>query len=136
MKLHGKAAMRERIIAVPNVRATGALLPSPRFGIGKLLCFALLFFSIQSTVYAWPAKDSITGQVIEIMSPPRPDMIGKDGNSEIQFSFKGEAQMHLGEASTWLSKCIGRYCRSSDSRTFELNTFSEHGLMYVFPLDK
>ena len=63
-------------------------------------------------------------------------MIGKDGNSEIEYRFKGKAQMHLGEVTTWLSKCIGKYCRTSYSRTFELNTFSEYGLMYLFPLDE
>lgn len=131
-----KQTRKKRIMAVPIVRAPGTRVPSLRFGIGKLLSFALLVFSIQSTAYAWLAKDSITGQLIEVMSPPRPDMIGKDGNSEIQYRFKGEAQMHVGEVTTWLSKCIDKYCRTSHSRTFELNTFSEHGLMYLFPLDE
>lgn len=65
-----KTDTEKRIMAVPIVRAPGTRVPSLRFGIGKLLSFALLVFSIQSTAYAWPAKDSITGQLIEVMSPP------------------------------------------------------------------
>lgn len=61
-------------------------------------------------------------------------MIGKDGNSEIQFMYRGKAEIHLGEAMMWLSKCFGRHCKTPQTKTFELNTFSEKGLMYPFPL--
>ena len=79
-------------------------------------------------------KDSITGRVIEVVYPYTPDKVGTPNGREIQFSFKGESKIRLGEVTGWLSRCIGKHCNSKQARTFELNTFSDQGLMYIFPL--
>jgi len=83
---------------------------------------------------AWPAMDSITGKTIEVFWPEKPSQVAKDGNHEIQYRFKGETEIRLGEVTRWLRECYGRYCPSRRTRTFELNTFSKHGLMYCFPI--
>ncbi len=74
---------------------------------------------------AWPAMDSITGKTIEVFWPEKPSQVAKDGNHEIQYRFKGETELRLGEVTRWLRECYGRYCPSKRTRTFELNTFSK-----------
>lgn len=85
---------------------------------------------------AWKAQDSIRGDVIEIFSPLEPKDVGASGGHEIQYRVLPNRQLRLGEATSWLTKCHGSYCLSKTTRTFELNTFSERGLMYVFPIDE
>lgn len=84
---------------------------------------------------AWPARDAITGTLIEVLWPLRSSDVAAGGNHEIQYQIGNEPEIRLGEVTTWLSKCHGRYCPTPRTRTFELNTFSARGLMYCFPLD-
>lgn len=102
----------------------------------RVLVTCLLVVAIQAPAQAWPAKDSISGQVINVVSPPRSEDVGKNGNHELMYTYRGEPEIHMGEMTSWLSRCHGRYCKTPTTPTFELNTFSERGLMYVFPLPK
>ncbi len=90
---------------------------------------------LTSPAYAWDAQCSISGKFIEVEWPTNPNLVAKNGNHEIQYRFKGESELRLGEVTSWLSKCYGKYCPSERTKTFELNTFSNHGLMYCFPVD-
>ena len=93
---------------------------------------ALLLLSANAS--AWPAKDSITGVVVEIVWPLTASEVARDGNHEVQYRIGSDPTVRLGEVTTWLVKCHGRYCPTRRTRTFELNTFSELGLMYCFPV--
>lgn len=102
----------------------------------RVLFTCLMMVAIQPSAQAWPAQDSISGKIINVVSPSRPEDVGKDGNHELMYTYHGESETHLGEMTSWLSKCHGRYCKTPTTATFELNTFSQIGLMYVFPLPK
>ena len=84
--------------------------------------------------FAWMAKDTITGTEIDVVWPARPADVGSNGNHEVQYRIGSESQIRLGEATGWLSKCFGKHCPSKQTKNFELNTFSNRGLMYCFPL--
>ena len=98
-----------------------------------LVGVASLIFSVEAL--AWQAQDTITGVVIEVVWPSRPSDIARNGNHEIQYRITTESNIRLGEVTTWLSKCYGKYCPTKQTKKFELNTFSNHGLMYCFPLE-
>ena len=83
---------------------------------------------------AWTAQDSISGIIIEVIWPLSPDEVARDGNHEIQYQIGDDPSIRLGEVTDWLSKCHGHYCPNDTTKTFELNTFSNFGLMYCFPI--
>ena len=95
---------------------------------------ASLTFSVEA--FAWQAQDTITGAVIDVVWPSRPSAIARDGNHEIQYRIGVDSNIRLGEVTGWLSKCHGKYCPTKQTRTFELNTFSNYGLMNCFPLEE
>ncbi len=101
------------------------------------VCITLVIASLLccTNASAWQAQDSMTGTMIEVMWPARPTDVATRGNHEIQYSVAGKPEIRLGEVTTWLSRCYGRYCPNPRTKTFEMNTFSERGLMYVFPLE-
>jgi hypothetical protein len=100
---------------------------------GIVFGIALIMFSGEAL--AWQAQDTIKGTVIEVVWPLRPSDIAKNGNHEVQYRIGTESNIRLGEVNPWLTKCYGEYCPSKQTKTFELNTFSNHGLMYLFPLE-
>lgn len=93
-----------------------------------------MFLAI-NPAFSWDAKCSISGKTIEVNHPAESYLVAKNGNHEIQYRFKGEGSLRLGEVTMWLSKCYGEHCPSDRTKTFELNTFTSHGLMYCFPVD-
>jgi hypothetical protein len=97
---------------------------------------ALLLVAVESPMaFAdWDVQDSIAGIIIHISWPLQPEDVAVNENHEIHYVIDGESDMQLGEATTWLRRCIGPYCPSPQTRTFELNTFSNRGLLYCFPL--
>lgn len=73
-------------------------------------------------------------KAIEVEWPRSPFEVAKNGNNhEIQYRFVGDDELRFGEVTTWLNRCSSRDCLGSDIHTFELNTFSDHGLMYCYP---
>lgn len=101
----------------------------------RVFVFLLLTTLLVNLAFAWDVQCTISGKFIEVEWPMEPHLVAKNGNHEIQHRFKGESELRLGEVTGWLSKCYGRHCPSDRTKTFELNTFSDHGLMYCFPLD-
>ena len=102
--------------------------------IVKRISIVFIGLIMSSHSFAWDAKCTMSGEVLEIEWPHSPYMVAQNGNHEIQYKFKGESGMRLGEVTGWLSKCYGRFCPSGDTNTFELNTFSERGLLYCYPI--
>ncbi len=100
----------------------------------KIIFILSLIIVFPCIANAWNAMDSITGKKIEILWPLKPSQVAKNGNHEIQYRFKDDSRIRIGEVTGWLHKCHGKFCPSDQTRTFELNTFSDHGLMYLFPL--
>ncbi len=96
-----------------------------------IIVFIVLFVNPAS---AWEAKCTISGKTIQVFSPVSPSMIAKNGNYEIQFKFIGKSKLNIGEVTGWLSKCYGKHCPMPKTRTFELNTFSNAGLLYCYPI--
>lgn len=100
---------------------------------GIVLATSIVLFPLHAL--AWDAKSSITGEIVEILWPLTPQEVATLGDHEVQFRFKGEHEVRLGEATGWLSKCYGRYCPEKETKNFELNTFSDKGLLYLFPMN-
>jgi hypothetical protein len=96
----------------------------------------LLTIFLSSPALTWEAQCSISGKLIEIEWPQIPNLVARNGNHEIQYRFQGENMLRLGEVTGWLSKCFGRYCPTDNTKTFELNTFSDQPLLYCFPLEQ
>ena len=95
---------------------------------------ALSIVAIGRAANSWQAVDTITCKKLDILYPNSPDDVAMPrGGHEIQFVILEENRLRLGETTGWLSKCFGRCCLTGRSRNFELNTFSDHGLMYVRP---
>jgi hypothetical protein len=101
----------------------------------RVFAFLLLTTSLANPAFAWDAQCANTGKFIEVEWPIEPYRLAKDGNHEIQYRFKGESELRIGEVTGWISKCYGQYCPSATTKNFELNTFSEYYLMYCFPVD-
>lgn len=98
----------------------------------RFLCILVATCTV-SPVFAWTAKCQYPSSDIEIVSPPSPFDLFDGSIREIQFIFQEEEVVRLGELSTWLTRCQGEACNTSQIGTFELNTFSERGLLYCSP---
>ena len=70
---------------------------------------ALLLVAVESPMaFAdWDVQDSIAGIIIHISWPLQPEDVAVNGNHEIHYVIDGESDMQLGEATTWLRRCIG-----------------------------
>ena len=108
-------------------------------GIFSFLCFVALVIVVNAfgttNVLAWLAMDANDGEIIEILSPDSADELSF---SEIQFSSNdsdSSCGFCLGEVTGWIPRCYGRFCPSKNTPTFELNSFSYKGLMYLFPIN-
>ena len=103
------------------------------------LCFVALTIFLNAfgttDALAWLAVDAYDGEILEIISPGSADELS---SGEIQFSSKdpdSSCRLCLGEVTTWIPRCYGSFCPSKGTPTFELNSFSYKGLMYLFPIN-
>jgi len=108
-------------------------------GIFSSLCFVALTIVLNvfstTNVLAWLAMDANDGEILEIFSPGSADELS---SGEIQFSSNdpdSSCSFCLGEVTSWIPRCYGRFCPSKSTPTFELNSFSYKGLMYLFPIN-
>jgi hypothetical protein len=99
-----------------------------RGGVVALLTICLL----PTTVFGWMAVDTINCRNVEIFYPEKPSDI--PAQSEIHYSIEG-GEYKLGETTGWLKRCVGKCCERKDHRIFEMNTFSDEGLIYIQPLE-
>ena len=102
------------------------------FGVVGIVSISNLILIYEAK--SWPAVDTITCREIEVLFPLTPaEVASPDGSNEVQFRVEN-GEVKFGEATGWLTKCIGKCCLTKHSKNFELNTFSDYGLLYVRPV--